>query len=145
MQCIICGESADFYFSKSYAQTPFKELLPEEINYYKCADCGFVLSKTHADFTKERWGELNEAFHHWIEQPENDLEGKHSNRNTLDHHLTECDFVFCSDAGKNGFDLLFIFGERAVIARSEPFILGFPPKGFRDVQMGRIFRQKENV
>ena len=75
MQCIICGESADFYFSKSYAKTPFKELLPEEVNYYKCSNCGFVLSKTHADFTKERWGELNEAFHHWIEQPENNLEG----------------------------------------------------------------------
>lgn len=75
MECIICGESADFYFSKSYSTTPFKDLLPEEVHYYKCLNCGFVLSKTHADFDKEKWTALNESFHHWIEQPENDLEG----------------------------------------------------------------------
>ncbi len=36
---------------------------------------------------------------------------KHPNRNRLDRHLAESDFVFCSDAGKNGFDLRFELGK----------------------------------
>lgn len=55
------------------------------------------------------------------------------------------DFVFQSNVIENGFDLLSEFGKRAVIGWSEPLIFGFPPKSFRQIQMRRIFRQKEDV
>lgn len=39
----------------------------------------------------------------------------------------------------------FGFAERTVIGWSEPLIFGFPPKSFRQIQMLRILRQKEDL
>ncbi len=36
---------------------------------------------------------------------------KHPNKISLDRHLAESDSVFRADAGKDGFHLLFVFGE----------------------------------
>ena len=56
---------------------------------------------------------------------------KHPNRNRLDRHLVKLDFVFQPDIVENGFDLLFEFGKRTVIAWSEPLVFGFSPECFR--------------
>ncbi len=37
------------------------------VEYYKCKNCGFVLSKTHADMDKQKWNKLNYSFHKYIE------------------------------------------------------------------------------
>lgn len=74
MKCIICESQSEYYFSKDYSVTPFKDLLGT-VEYYKCRDCGFVLSKTHAEMSREDWNALNLKFHHWIESPDNELEG----------------------------------------------------------------------
>ena len=55
------------------------------------------------------------------------------------------DFVFQSNIVEDVFYLRFEFGKRAVIGWSEPFVFGFAPKGFRQIQMRRILRQKEDV
>jgi C4-type Zn-finger protein len=51
MKCLICESTSNYYFSKSYDDAPFKDLMSGigEVSYYKCEKCGFVLSKTHGD------------------------------------------------------------------------------------------------
>ena len=72
MNCIICGSKCSYFFSKSYVDTEFYELMHDIglVNYYKCDNCGFVLSKTHADMSDVVWSKLNNQFHHLIENRE---------------------------------------------------------------------------
>lgn len=74
MKCMICTSKSDFYFSKSYTQPPYDEFMREigEVDYYKCNHCGFVFSKTHQELEEKTWEKLNQRFHHYLENPQND-------------------------------------------------------------------------
>jgi hypothetical protein len=47
-----------FFFSKPLG---FEDL--GEAEYLRCADCGFVISRTHAEMSAAQWERLNEAHH----------------------------------------------------------------------------------
>lgn len=47
-----------YYFSKH-----FSEFNLGEVDYFKCINCGFVVSKTHFDMTSDEWEKLNYNFH----------------------------------------------------------------------------------
>lgn len=42
------------------------------VDYYKCENCGFVLSKTHLQLDENKWNNLNSEFHHYIENSDNE-------------------------------------------------------------------------
>jgi hypothetical protein len=77
MKCIICDSDSDYFFSKSYSESPFDEFMREigEVVYYKCKRCGFVLSKTHCELDEYKWNKLNYQFHHYVENPANEKKG----------------------------------------------------------------------
>jgi hypothetical protein len=58
MHCIICHAEARYYFSKH-----FDDFGIGEVEYWRCNDCGFTLSKTHADMTSTHWERVNRLFH----------------------------------------------------------------------------------
>ena len=65
MNCLICNAASNYYFSKEYTEAPYNILMKKIgiIDYYKCVNCGFVLSKTHAELDVEAWVELNFKAH----------------------------------------------------------------------------------
>jgi hypothetical protein len=68
MKCIICNNNSNYYFSKNYLNTLYKSFVEEigDIDYYKCENCGFTISKTHMDLENSKWNEINFLFHeHW--------------------------------------------------------------------------------
>jgi hypothetical protein len=79
VECIICNSLSNYYFSKTYLEHPFNEFMKEigKVDYYKCQNCGFVLSKTHSELDEKEWNELNKHFHHYME---NDNNGRKSNQ-----------------------------------------------------------------
>ena len=70
MECLICGNSSEYFFSKKYTEPPFDEYMRDigVVNYYRCSHCGFVLSRTHAELSLQAWAQLNNNFHHHIER-----------------------------------------------------------------------------
>jgi hypothetical protein len=62
--CFICNNESQFYFAKQ-----FNEFGLEEVDYYKCPNCGFVFSKTHAEMDVGKWEMINSDFHEKIENP----------------------------------------------------------------------------
>lgn len=58
MNCIICDEKMKYYFSKH-----FNEFDLGKVDYFKCINCGFVISKSHFEMTSEKWEKLNYNFH----------------------------------------------------------------------------------
>jgi hypothetical protein len=58
MKCEICGGAVSRYFSKT-----FNEFNLDEVDYWRCGDCGFVLSRTHAQMSPAAWSELNRLCH----------------------------------------------------------------------------------
>lgn len=75
MNCLICNSRCSYFFSKEYSEPPFDNFMQEigPIEYYKCDNCGFVLSKTHQELDFEKWCTLNNRFHHYLENPQNDI------------------------------------------------------------------------
>lgn len=73
MKCIICNSNTEYFFSKKYTQIPFDEFMQGIglVDYFRCANCGFVLSNTHSKLDKKRWHKLNSQFHHYLENPIN--------------------------------------------------------------------------
>jgi len=71
MNCIICGSQSDYYFSKTYAEHPYDQFMKDigPVQYHKCRNCGFVISKTHVDLDSARWAKLNNECHHDFEDP----------------------------------------------------------------------------
>lgn len=69
MNCLICNKRTNYYFSKEYTQPNMKEIMQDIgiISYKKCGNCGFVLSETHLNLSKERWSKLNYDYHHYNE------------------------------------------------------------------------------
>jgi len=58
MRCEICGGSCRFDFTKR-----FDSFGLTDVQYWRCEDCGFVLSRTHAEMSPKDWMELNERCH----------------------------------------------------------------------------------
>lgn len=69
MNCLICDSRTQYYFSKKYTEYPYDELMKDvgSVEYHKCSNCGFVISKTHAELDTVQWNKLNEDFHHYME------------------------------------------------------------------------------
>lgn len=69
MNCLICDSPMEYYFSKSYAETPFAELMRDigVVELHRCPRCGFVGSKTHQSLADGPWNRLNAGFHHALE------------------------------------------------------------------------------
>lgn len=68
INCIICNAEANYFFTKNYATypgSPFQDGYP--VDYHKCINCGFVVSKTHADMSPDDWSRLNSSWHHHFE------------------------------------------------------------------------------
>lgn len=65
MKCLICNSKAEYFFSKKYDEKPFDSFMEEigKVNYYKCSNCGFTLSKTHSDLSSDQWERLNLDYH----------------------------------------------------------------------------------
>ena len=74
---MICRSKMNYYFSKEYLEPPFKLFMKEigKVEYHKCTNCGFVISKTHSELSFESWNKLNADFHHYIEQHYMESEG----------------------------------------------------------------------
>ena len=67
--CIICGCETHYFFSKEYKGHPYSDFIDKlDVDYYKCENCGFVISKTHQDMSEEQWSDLNKKWHHYFEQ-----------------------------------------------------------------------------
>lgn len=59
MNCIVCHSPMEMYFSKD-----FKGVFDlTSVDYWKCAYCGFVGSKTHREMPAHEWELLNERVH----------------------------------------------------------------------------------
>ena len=73
MNCIICSSKMNFYFLKDFKQSSEfdKRFDLGKVEYFKCINCGFVMSKTHAEMEKKVWEKLNNDFHTFIENPNN--------------------------------------------------------------------------
>lgn len=73
MKCLICNSECKYFFSKKYSELPYAEFMHEigEVKYYKCENCGFVLSKTHCELENNRWENLNFSYHNFHENPKN--------------------------------------------------------------------------
>lgn len=69
MKCLVCNNEQEFYFEKRYSDC-WGEYIPC-VQYFKCPNCGFVLSKTHKELSKDNWESLNLAFHTHLENDTN--------------------------------------------------------------------------
>ena len=69
MKCLICESIMEYSFSKTYDVEPFKTMMEDigTVNYFKCVNCGFTISKTHSELEETRWEKLNYDFHHYLE------------------------------------------------------------------------------
>lgn len=69
MKCMICDSESNYYFSKTYTESPFNDFMRDigEVNYFKCSKCGFVISETHSNLDDAKWINLNYLFHHYYE------------------------------------------------------------------------------
>jgi hypothetical protein len=58
MRCEICDGPMAFDFSKTFDQFGLGR-----VDYWRCRDCGFVLSRTHADMPDAVWRAMNAQIH----------------------------------------------------------------------------------
>jgi hypothetical protein len=58
MKCVICNSGMAFYFSKDFGVYGLAR-----VDYWRCPDCGFSMSKTHADMEAGEWASLNSLYH----------------------------------------------------------------------------------
>jgi hypothetical protein len=68
INCLICDAKKTYFFSKkydSYTGSPFPD--GYSVDYFKCINCGFVISKTHIDMPPDEWARLNSSWHHHFE------------------------------------------------------------------------------
>ena len=68
MKCLVCGNEQEFYFEKQFNDC-WKKYIPY-VQYSKCPNCGFVLSKTHKELDQNTWETLNLEVHIESENPE---------------------------------------------------------------------------
>jgi hypothetical protein len=69
MNCLICKTNMEYFFSKSYNVEPYAHMMKgiSKVDYYKCSNCGFSISKTHKELDQARFEKLNYDFHHYLE------------------------------------------------------------------------------
>ena len=58
MLCLICAAPMNFFFRKEF-QLPGLD----EAEYWRCSECGFVVSKTHIEMAQAEWETLNHVMH----------------------------------------------------------------------------------
>lgn len=58
MQCMVCHRGMDYFFSKRFDSDSLGE-----VDYYRCAGCGFSASKTHLEMPEADWVNLNTSWH----------------------------------------------------------------------------------
>lgn len=58
MKCIICGSPMGFFLSKHFGEYGL-----DTADYWRCNDCGFVISKTHAEMSPAAWEKVNYNWH----------------------------------------------------------------------------------
>ena len=76
--CMICSDETDYFFSKdypTYPDSPFPETLT--VDFWKCGNCGFTVSKTHQEMPDAVWAKLNSSWHHRFE---NDFASRTTNQ-----------------------------------------------------------------
>jgi hypothetical protein len=73
MKCLICQSDQTYYFSKTYETPPCDEFMKHigPVDYYRCNNCGFVISKTHCELDNQSWSELNDKCHRYLEDTKN--------------------------------------------------------------------------
>jgi hypothetical protein len=61
MLCLVCQSKTNYFFSKKYNKLPYSNMMEDigEVEYYKCENCGFTISKTHQELDNERFENLN--------------------------------------------------------------------------------------
>ncbi len=57
MNCVICNSPTKPFLSKNFIQFDLGK-----IDYVKCVNCGFVISKTHYEMTDAEWENLNQKW-----------------------------------------------------------------------------------
>ena len=62
-RCLICGSETEYFFSKQHDAKYFPDKLPLKVDYDKCTNCGFVLSRTHKNMDLTYWAKLNHEWH----------------------------------------------------------------------------------
>jgi hypothetical protein len=65
--CIICGSPMSFFLSK-----PFGVCNLDSADYWRCSECGFVISKTHIEMSDAAWERLNYESHASYQGKESD-------------------------------------------------------------------------
>jgi hypothetical protein len=64
LSCLICDSSTEYFFSKKYSGfigSPFPDGF--KVDFFKCINCGFTLSRTHKEMDHSDWVRLNESWH----------------------------------------------------------------------------------
>ncbi|MGM3185242.1 methyltransferase domain-containing protein [Dickeya oryzae] len=111
-KCLICNHETSYFFSKdypSYPGSPFLETL--KVDFWKCDNCGFTVSKTHQEMTDDQWSQLNSSWHHKFE---NDFTSRTTNQPPYidqalatkllaENHVIELDSVIDYAAGYGTF------------------------------------------
>ena len=69
MNCIICNSKTNHFLTKDFEGTTYGFLMSEikKLEYEKCINCGFTISKTHCEMDSLVWDNLNKDFHHYLE------------------------------------------------------------------------------
>jgi len=78
-KCIICNSDMEYHLTKEYNEEPYNDFMKDfsKIDYYKCINCGFTFSKTHAEMDNYQWENLNKIHHNWEKKHRENLkEGK---------------------------------------------------------------------
>lgn len=58
MKCMVCSRGMDYFFNKRFDSDSLGE-----VEYYRCAECGFSASKTHLEMPNADWVRLNTGWH----------------------------------------------------------------------------------
>jgi len=76
INCLICNSKMEYYFSKTYVEKPYSDFMQEigKVDYYKCQNCGFVISKTHVEMENQQWERINDIHHYSEKEIRNNLE-----------------------------------------------------------------------
>ena len=68
MKCAICNNiEMKYYFSKKFQEEHIRSILPAS-DYFRCENCGLVVSKTLVEMPSEKWVVLNQQFHETLER-----------------------------------------------------------------------------
>ena len=59
MSCFVCKGPLSFYFVKDFSG----ECDLNEVEYWRCQDCGMAISKTHFEMSEQDWQKLNTRYH----------------------------------------------------------------------------------